>query len=142
MEAARREAEYLSLVRDHGLLDSNPLVRISIAEGDRGSLSAAQLETAMLDQKPTVRRSAVEGLIGLPDSDVVGLFPQLRDALGDSEPSVREAVVEVLAIIDHPKAVALLLEARGDSSRIVREEAAEALYRHRSRRSFIGPKRD
>ena len=133
MEGARLEAEYLSAVRDHGLMDSDPQVRISIVEGDRGPLTSEQFETAMLDQNATVRRGAVEAMIGLPGSEVRDLFPQLGDALADSEPSVREAVVELLATIHHPKAIALLLQARGDSSRIVREEAAEALYRHRRR---------
>jgi len=60
---------------------------------------------------------------------VPGWIQRQRLALDDPESSIREAVVEVLAECRDPRAVALLLEARGDASPIVREEAAQALYR-------------
>ena len=116
-------------VRDLGLVDPDRSVRITTATGASGWLSADQIGSAMLDPSATVRRAAIEGLLGTGSNHVATFIPQLRLALDDPESSVREAVVEVLAECRDPRAVALLLEARGDASPIVREEAAQALYR-------------
>jgi HEAT repeat protein len=52
--------------------------------------------------------------------------------MNDPDEAVRESVVEVLRGSEDPRAIALLLKARGDSSVIVREEALEALSELRS----------
>ena len=116
-----------SIVRDLGLVDADPELRIRIAGGEVGLLAADQFEIALLDADATVRRTAVEGLIGSEPSEM--LFVKLRAAFQDPDPALREAVVEVLSELHDPRSLALLLEAQLDGDEIVREEAAEALYR-------------
>lgn len=120
-------------VRDLGLTDWDTEVRLETALGLAGVLSADQLQVALSDQSPTVRRAAVESLRHLAGDEMSSRVPRLAEALQDPDEAVREAAVEVLAMAGGPRSVALLLEARGDSSPIVREEAAEALYRLRRR---------
>jgi HEAT repeat protein len=125
------DQNHQSTIRDLGLVDADPALRISIAGGAVGALAADQFAIAMLDAHATVRRAAVEGLIRVEPGKL--LFAQLRLAIQDPDPVVREEAVEVLSEVNDPRSVTILheiLEAAGlDTDAIAREEAAEALYR-------------
>jgi hypothetical protein len=113
-------------VRDLGLVDADRRVRIATASGEAGLLSLEQFRVAILDQNPSVRLAALEGL-DLPCEAT--RMPYLKEVLNDPVAAIREAVVERLGACPDPRAIALLLEARGDENPRVREEALEALYR-------------
>ena len=124
------DRNHQSIIRDLGLVNVDPALRVSIAGGEVGALAADQLAIAMLDAHATVRRAAVEGLIGMEPGEP--LFAQLRLAIQDLDTAVQEAAIAVLSEVNDPRSVAILfefLEADLNADAIAREEAAEALYR-------------
>lgn len=114
-------------VLDLGLVDPNRGVRISTASADSGVLSVEQFGSALLDESPSVRQAAVDGIVGSPPEVLLARLPHLKQAFSDLDEGVRESAVEALSGWDDPRAISLLLEARGDASPLVREEAREAL---------------
>ena len=123
----QRAEEVQEAARDLGLVDPAQEVRLDTASEFHGALSIEQLEIALQDENPAVRQEAVDALLGAPEAFVLSRLNQLSYAMTDPAEAVRESVVAVLGGSSDPRAIALLLAARGDESPIVREEAREAL---------------
>lgn len=124
MTAAVQEA-----IVDLGLVDPSQAVRLDVASNGYGLLSVEQFSVALIDEAPAVRQAAVDAVIGAPEQILRERLESLKYALTDPDEAVRESVVAALAGLDDPRSIALLLEAQGDSSPLVSEEAREALAR-------------
>ena len=126
-EYDQRAEDLREAVRDLGLVDPMQDVRLDVASEALGELSIEQFEIALQDESPEVRQEAIDALLGAPEAVVLSRLAQLRYAMTDPDESVRESVVAVLGVSGDPRVISLLLQARGDESPIVREEAREAL---------------
>ena len=125
--SALRDEQVEAAVRDLGLVDPAQDVRLDAASAEFGALSPEQLNSALLDENPSVRQAAVDALLDEPEAVVLERLTQLTFAMTDPDETVRESVVAVLGTSNDPRTIALLLKARGDESEVVREEAREAL---------------
>ncbi len=126
-EPSRHDEQFQEAVRDLALVDPAQDVRLDVASAEFGLLSTEQLNIALLDENPAVRQTAIDALLGESESVVLERLALLELAMTDPDESVRESVVAVLGGSNDPRAIALLLKARGDESAVVREEAREAL---------------
>ena len=83
-------------VRDLGLVDPTQALRIDVASAEFGTLSAEQLQMALLDGNPSVRQAAVDALLAEPEAVVLARLPQLKYALTDPDETVLVADPEML----------------------------------------------
>lgn len=139
-EVDPRVAQVQEAVRDLGLVDPAQDVRLDAASAEFGALSTEQLGVALLDESPAVRQAAIDALLTEPEVVVLKRMEQLRFAMTDPDEAVRESVVAVLSNSSDPRVIALLLDARGDESPVVREDAREALAELREQTDHLGEK--
>ncbi len=131
--------------------------------GRIGREAVPYLITAMRDADWRVRKTAVEGLVGLADESVVELLVRvlscednagarnsaiealvhigdkavdvLLRSLATPDPDVRKFLVDILGDIRDPRSVPALIEALDDPDENIRVSAAEALGKTKDRRA-------
>lgn len=109
--------------------DVNVQIAATIALGkiEDPNRAIPALEAAARDDKPRVRRHAIDALARHFRSDPDRVYSAVLLGLADFDERVRESAAMALARIGDDRAVAPLLQATGDRTAVVREAAAAAL---------------